>query len=242
MGTRFPSLLQPPIAFARLAGGTDAPVDALAAYRGALDEGATGLACEVHLSEDGEALVHDGSVLRSGLRRRPLSSVPAAQVPASVPRLAQVYDTCGTGLQLLVEPVDDAAADVVARVVREAGGGAEERLWLCSPDWRQAASWRACSDSARLVQITRLRAFQDGPERRAATLAGAGIDAIVLRETDWNAGLTTLFHRFGCLAFAGATKHRHRLDAVLAAGVDGVTSEAVASMVSAVAALTPPAP
>jgi len=242
VGTRFPSLLQPPIAFARLAAGADAPADALAAFRRALDQGATGLACEVHLSEDGEAMVHDGPVLRSGLRRRPLSALPAARMPASAPRLAQVYETCGTELHLLVDLVDEAVADVVAGVVRSAGRGAEERLWLCSPDWRQAASWRAHSSSARLVQATRLRAFEEGPERRAATLSAAGIDAIVLRETDWNAGLTTLFHRFGCLALAGPTRHRHRLDTVLAAGVDGVTSESVDSMVSAVAALSAPAP
>jgi hypothetical protein len=33
---------------------------------------------------------------------------------------------------------------VVGGLSREAGGGADERLWLCSPDWRQAASW-ACT-------------------------------------------------------------------------------------------------
>lgn len=236
MGTGFPSLLQPPISFARLAGGTDAPPDALAAFQGALDLGATGLACGVHLSEDGVAVVHDEAVLRSGLRRRPLAALPAAQVPTSIPRLAQIYETCGTGLHLLVDLDDDDAAAVVAGMARMAGDGAEERLWLCSPDWRRAASWRASANGARLVQATRLRAFAEGPERRAATLSAAGIDAIVLRETDWNAGLTTLFHRFGRLALAGPTRHRHRLDAVLAAGVDGVTSEAVDAMVGAVAA------
>ncbi len=234
MPTRFPSLLQPPLAFARLGEGPDVPVDPLGWFVAALDQGATGLACEVHLSEDGLAMVHAGPALRSGLRRRPLSTLPAAQIPPSVPQLAQLYETCGSGFHLAATLADEAAVDVVAGVAREAGSGAEERLWLCSPDWRRAAAWRARSRSARLVQVTRLRAFDEGPERRAATLAAGGIDAISLRETDWNAGLTTLFHRFGLLALAGPTQHRHRLDAVLATGVDAVTSDRVDEMASAV--------
>jgi glycerophosphoryl diester phosphodiesterase len=233
----FPSLLQPPIAFARLGDGASTPVDALAWFRNALDQGAAGLACEVHLSGDGQAMVHDGPVLRSGIRRQRLSALPAARIPPSVPSLAQVYERCGSRFHLAVTLADDVAADVVAGMAREAGGGADERLWLCSPDWRQAASWRTRSRSARLVQVTRLRAFEEGPERRAATLSAAGIDAISLRETDWNAGLTTLFHRFGLLSLTGPTPHRHRLDAVLAAGVDAVTSAEVDEMVSAVAAV-----
>lgn len=239
MSTRVPALLQPPVSFTRRAESRDLTDDPLALYRRALGLGATGLASEIHLSEDGEALMHAGPTLRVGLRRRALAALPSAQIPPAVPRLTQVYDACGTGFHLLVDLVDDAAAEVVTGVVREAGGGAEERLWLCSPEWRQALSWRDRSTSARLVQVTRLRAFDEGPERRAATLAAAGIDAISLRETDWNAGLTTLFHRFGLLALAGPTQHRHRLDAVLAAGVDGVTSDAVDEMVAAVAATAP---
>lgn len=236
MASRYPSLLQPPIAFARHSPGPDAPENIETYLRDGLDLGATGLACGVYLSADGEAVVHDGPVLRRGLRRRPLSTMPAAQLAPSIPRLAQLYDACGTDFHLAATLVDQAVAEVVVAVAREAGGNAEGRLWLCSPEWRQAASWRGCSDQARMVEVTRLRAIADGPERRAATLANAGIDAIELRESDWNAGLTTLFHRFGLLALAGCTSHRHRLDAVLDAGVDGVTSDQVHSMVAALAA------
>lgn len=237
MATRFPSLLQPPLAFARQGTGPDAPEDTLAYFRGALDRGATGLACEIHLSDDGEAVVHDGPVLRLGLRRRPLSALPAARLPPSIPLLTQLYEACGTDFHLAATLVDQTAAEVVTAVAREAGGDAEGQLWLCSPEWRQTASWRACSDRARLVEVTRLRAIGQGSERRAATLAAAGIDAIELRETDWNAGRTTLFHRFGILALAGASSHRHRLDAVLDVGVDGVSSDQVDPMVAAVAAV-----
>ena len=233
--THYPSLLQPPVTFARRTPGPDAPEDTLAYFRRALAGGATGLACEVHLTEDAEAVVHDGPVLRVGLRRRPLSSLPAAGVPPSILRLAHLYESCGTDFHLAATLVDRTAAEVVTAVARGAGGDAEATLWLCSPEWQQAASWRGCSDRARLVEVTRLRSLDEGPERRAARLAAAGIDAIELRDTDWNAGLTTLFHRFGLLALAGATSHRHRLDAVLDVGVDGVSSDRVDAMVAAMA-------
>ena len=235
MATRYPSLLQPPVAFARHTPGPDAPEDTLAFFRGALARGATGLACEIHLTEDAEAVVHDGPVLRLGLRRRPLSSLPAAGLPPSILRLAQLYETCGTDFHLAATLGDQRAAEVVTAVARQAGGDAEATLWLCSSEWRQAASWRSCSDRAHLVEVTRLRSLDDGPERRAARLAAAGINAIELRDTDWNAGLTTLFHRFGVLALAGATPHRHRLDAVLDVGVDGVSSDRVDVMAAAMA-------
>lgn len=235
VATRYPSLLQPPVAFARHTPGPDAPDGTLTYVRGAFDRGATGLACEVYLTEDGEAVVHDGPVLRLGLRRRPLSSLPSAGLPSSVLRLTQLYDACGTDIHLAATLVDRSAAEVVTSVAREAGGDAEARLWLCSPEWRQAASWRTCSGRARLVEVSRLRSLDEGPERRAARLAAAGIDAIELRDTDWNAGLTTLFHRFGLVALAGATSHRHRLDAVLDVGVDGVSSDQVEALVAAMA-------
>ena len=238
MATHYPSLLQPPVAFARHTPGPEAHDGTVTYLRSALDRGATGLACEVFLTEDGEAVVHDGPVLRLGLRRRPLSSLPAAGLPSSVLRLTQLYDDCGTDIHLAATLVDGPAAEVVTSVAREAGGDAEAKLWLCSPEWRQAASWRAFSGRARLVEVTRLRSLDEGPERRAARLAAAGIDAIELRDTDWNAGLTTLFHRFGLLALAGATSHRHRLDAVLDVGVDGVSSDQVDSLVAAMAMAT----
>ena len=54
--------------------------------------------------------------------------------------------------------------------------------------------------------------MREGPERRAATLADAGIDAVNLHWTDWTGGLTTLFHRFGRVAFGWDAQHRHQLD------------------------------
>ena len=68
-------------------------------------------------------------------------------------------------------------------------------------EWEQVAAWRSLSDEVKLVDSTRLRRIKEGPERRAATLADGGVDAVNMHATDWTGGLTTLFHRFERLAF-----------------------------------------
>jgi glycerophosphoryl diester phosphodiesterase len=85
------------------------------------------------------------------------------------------------------------------------------------------------------VDSTRLRALRDGPERRAAQLADAGVDAINLHHSDWSAGLTTLFHRFGVLAFGWDAQHERVLDGLLAMGIDGVYSDHVDRLVDSLA-------
>ena len=109
------------------------------------------------------------------------------------------------------------------------------RLWLCHHDWRQVAAWRSLADDVRLVDSTRLRRMREGPERRAANLAEAGIDAVNLHHTDWTGGLTTLFHRFERLAFAWDAQHERILLALLRMGVDAVYSDHVDRMVDALA-------
>jgi glycerophosphoryl diester phosphodiesterase len=75
--------------------------------------------------------------------------------------------------------------------------------------------------------------MSEGPERRAANLAGAGIEAVNLHYSDWNLGLVTLFHRFDRLAFGWDAQHGRILDGLLAMGVDGVYSDHVDRMVDA---------
>ena len=109
------------------------------------------------------------------------------------------------------------------------------RLWLCHPDWRTVATWRELSPTCKLVDSTRLRHMKDGPERRAAELADAGIDAVNLHHSDWNGGLITLFHRFEMLhASAWDCQHDRVLDELLDIGIDGVFSDHVDRMMAAI--------
>ena len=224
-------LLDRPIGFAHRGARADAPENTLEAFSLALRLGATGLESDVWLTSDGvPVLDHDG-VVRQGLRRRPISSVPRADLPGHIPELAGLYAACGSGFELSLDVKDPAAGPVAIAVARDAA--AEERLWLCHHDLDVLAGWRDLSPSVRLVDSTRLRAIKEGPERRAASHADRGIDAVNLHYSDWSAGLVTLWHRFGRYALGWDAQHERILEQLLAMGIDGVFCDHVARMVGA---------
>ena len=193
--------------------------------------GATGLESDVWLAADGVAVLdHDGKV-RSGLRSRPIASLDRASLPAHVPTLEDLYTECGTDFELSLDIKDPAAASAVVAVARAAGGGAPGRLWLCHPDWELLAEWRKEFDDVRLVNSTKMREMRMGPERRAAQLSAAGIDTVNLHYEEWTGGLTTLFHRFGVLAFGWDAQHERVLKNLVRMGIDGVFSDHVDRMV-----------
>jgi glycerophosphoryl diester phosphodiesterase len=226
-------LLRPPLGFAHRGARADAPDNTLEAFALALRLGAPGLESDVWLTGDGvPVLDHDG-VVRRGLRRRPIASLPRAQLPGHIPSLEDLYRTCGDGFHLSLDVKDARAAAPVVAVAREAGGAVPARLWLCHGDWEQVAAWRRLSDDIRLVDSTRLRRIREGPERRAASLADAGVTAINLPASDWTGGLTTLFHRFERLAFAWDAQFDRVLRSLLGMGCDAVYSDHVDRMVAA---------
>jgi glycerophosphoryl diester phosphodiesterase len=232
------ALRRPPIGFAHRGARAHAPENTIEAFLLAGRLGATGLESDVWLTADGvPVLDHDG-LARGGLRRKAIAAVAAADLPPHIPTLAQLYEACGTGYELSLDVKDAAAAGPVVAVARAAGAGATERLWLCHPDWKLVATWRRLDEGVRLVDSTRLRRIKEGPERRAASLAAAGIDAINMHHTDWTLGLTTLFHRFERYAFAWDCQHDRVLASALRMGVDAVYSDHVDRMVDAVTAAT----
>ena len=229
-------LRRPPIAFAHRGARAHAADNTLEAFRLALRLGATGIESNVWLTADGVAVLdHDGRV-GSALRRRTMASVPRASLPGHVPSLEDLYAKCGTDFELCLDVGDPAAAAVAVEVAAAAGPQAVSRLWLCHPDWELLAGWRAAWPDVRLVNSTRLRFMRHGPERRAAQLAQAGIDAVNLHHTDWTAGRTALFHRFERLAFAWDAQHERVLRSLLAMGIDAVYSDHVDRMVEVFAA------
>lgn len=208
----------------------------LEAFRLALRLGATGLESDVWLTADGvPVLDHDGRV-KAGFRHRPIGALDRAALPAHVPTLEDLYADCGTGFELSLDVKDSAAGPAVAAVARAAGGGAPERLWICHPDWELLASWREELADVRLVDSTGMKTMRQGPERRAAQLSSAGVDAVNLHHTEWTGGLTTLFHRFGRLAFAWDAQHERILRALVRMGIDGVYSDHVDRMVDVIGA------
>jgi len=233
MQQRLPSLLDPPIAFAHRGARAHAPENTIEAFTLALRLGATGLESDVWLTSDGvPVLDHDG-VVRARLRSRPISSFPRDQLPDHIPALTDLFSACGTDYDLSLDVKDPAAGPVTIAAVQEAAPTLVGRLWLCFADWRTAAALRPVDPDVKLVDSTRLGRMKEGPERRAATLADAGVDAINLHHSDWTGGLTTLFHRFRRYTLGWDAQHERVLQTLLRMGIDGVYSDWVDRMTDA---------
>jgi len=230
---RLPSKITPPIGFAHRGARAHAPENTLEAFTLARRLGATGLESDVWLTADGRAVLDHDGFAGGRLRRKPIADVVRADLPLHIPTLTELYETCGTDFDLSLDVKDEAAVAEVIAVARDAE--AEARLWLCHPDWELVATWRELSPHVKLVDSTRLSKMKEGPERRAANLTSAGIDAVNLHHSDWSGGLIALFHRFERLALGWDAQFDRTLAALLDAGIDGVFSDHTDLMMAAIA-------
>ena len=82
------------------------------------------------------------------------------------------------------------------------------------------------------MNSTSLDAMEFGPERRAAELAAARIEAVNLRQQHWTGGLTTLFHRFDVLCVGWDAQHERQIARLLDLGIDALYSDYVDRMVA----------
>lgn len=226
---------RPPIGFAHRGARAHAPENTIGAFTLAVRLGATGLETDAWLTADGEIVLDHDGVVRRGLRKRPMAEVRRAALPPHVPTLGELYDACGTALPLSVDIKDPAAAAPTVAVARAAGGDALGNLYLCTPSWEEAVSWRALSDDIKLVDSTRLRRIKEGLERRVATLKKNGFDVLNMHIDDWTGGHATLCHRFGLLAFGWDAQWRRQADALIEMGIDGIYSDHVERLMDAIA-------
>jgi glycerophosphoryl diester phosphodiesterase len=227
---RLPSLLDDPIAFGHRGARAHAPENTLESFELALRLGATGLESDVWLSADGiPVLDHDGVVRRRIGRGRPIAIVAREHLPGHVPTLEELIERCGSEYHLSLDLKDPGSGAAVIDVVERVAPKMLPRLWLCAPDWRALLPLRG--RGAKLVDSTRLARMKEGPERRAATLASEGIDAVNMHHTDWNGGLVSLFHRFERVAFGWDMQDPYVLTNALRMGLDGVYSDWVDRMI-----------
>lgn len=222
-----------PITFAHRGGAAHRRENTLDAFRHAEASGASGLESDVRMSADGvPMLVHD-AVVRRGLRRTRIDRTPAADLAElGIPRLADLYEAVGIGLEVSLDVKVPDAGPAAIEVAVEAG--ATSRLWLCSPDLDELQGLRGRDGDVRLVHSTTRTAVRENLERHAAVLSQAGVAALNLHRTEWSQGLVVLFHRFDVLAFAWDVQEVRHLREVLAYGVDGVYSDHVDRMVAVV--------
>ncbi|MCQ3814161.1 MAG: hypothetical protein KTU85_07055 [Acidimicrobiia bacterium] len=148
----------------------------------------------------------------------------------AAPSLRQLCELVGQNIELSVELKDETHFGAVVETAR--AQQPRPRLWVCHSNFEALAVRHLEATEVRLVNSASLAALPRGPERRAAQLREAGIDAVKLRHSEWTAGLVALFHRFEVLAFASDLQFDHQLAAVLNMGVDAVYGEDIAGMLA----------
>jgi glycerophosphoryl diester phosphodiesterase len=239
---RLPSLLDPPIGFAHRGARDRAPENTIEAFQLALQLGATGLESDVWLTADGVAVLDHNGVVRDGRRRRSIGAYRADELPPHIPTLRQLFEACGTEYHLSLDLKVANTGERVIEVVAAVAGELLPRLWLCAPTVDELVALRPSSSDIRLVHSARLSRLRDGPEREAAVLAEAGVDAVNLHYTDWTGGLVSLFHRFERVAFGWDLQSDHVLQPAVRMGLDGIYSDHVDVMMAILAAeYVPPA-
>ena len=221
------------ITFAHRGGRAHEPENTLRAFRRGLELGASGLESDVWLSADGHpVLVHDDRFWR-GLRHVDVRRSTAAELARhEIPRLEDLFAACGTDFELSLDLKDPASAGPTVEVLRR--HGIPERSWLCISPMALLAEVRSSHPDVRVVHSRRRDKLGTELERHAARLSGLGVDAMNMHHTDWNAGLVTLFHRFGVQAFAWDAQHVRTLRMMLDYDVDAVYSDRVDRMVATV--------
>ena len=234
---RLPSLRPEPIAFAHRGASANAPENTIAAFRLALEMGATGLESDVWATKDGHAVLdHDGTVRRL-VRTLTFDKVDRDELPRHVPSFVELVETVGAAYDLSLDIKSRTAVACLAAAVRTVGFPVD-RLWLCSPSLEVLEECGRAIEGANLVHSTRLDRIDGTLERHVAALAGAGIGTLNMHHTDWNGGRATLCHRFGIHAFGWDLQYEEPMRAAVRMGLDGVYSDRVDMMMSVVRAET----
>lgn len=222
------------IAFAHRGARAERPENTVEAFLRALELGANGLETDAWLTADGEVVLDHDGVMGPLWKRRAISACSRDELPPHIPTLGQLYAACGTDFELSIDVKDPAALSPLVEVARAAD--AAERLWLCHHDWRPMAAWRRHIPECHLVESTNLAWMKEGLAARVSALAAAGLDAVNLHRTQWSEGAVREVHAVGLKAFGWDAQTSDDLAALVTVGVDGVYSDHVERMVTALRA------
>jgi glycerophosphoryl diester phosphodiesterase len=221
------------IGFAHRGGSGHGPDNQLDTFAAALRLGATALETDAWVTADGVVVLdHDGVLREARRRRQPIAQVRRDQLPAHVPTLDELYDRCGTEMDLAID-VSSAriAAEVAAVAARR---HASSQLWLVSPHSARLANIDS-PNRAVTVRGTTMR----GPRRHAAFrgIRDAGMDAVNARWVWWTPRFVEEVHDLGMRAFGYDCQQPGSLRRALGMGLDAVFSDHVETMLAALAAV-----
>jgi glycerophosphoryl diester phosphodiesterase len=212
------------LGFAHRGASAHAPENTLWAFRRALEMGATGIETDVWLTSDGVPVLHHGE----RVRRRAIGQWASTALPGRVPTLRDLYDACGSDLDLSLDLKDGRSAEAVLEVARTVGHD-RRRLWLCGGVAGPLA-WRTLDSAVRLVAGTDPRRQPDW-RGHLHRLADGGIDAVNMRRRHWTRALVDDVHAAGLLAFGWDAQSTRRIRVLLDLGCDAVYSDHVDRLV-----------
>lgn len=230
MQQRIASLRSDPIAFAHRGAKAHSRENTLPAFVLGLKLGANGLETDAWTTADGQIVLDHDGVVRSLGRKRPISSFNARDLPAHIPTLGMLFETCGVNFDLSIDIKDTTSFLGCVETARDFGFD-ESRLWLCHYSSSIIIEQRRVLPDVRLVDSTRLARIKEGLEMRCASLSTNGIDALNMHHSDWTGGSTTLAHKFGLHAFGWDAQFDYVLSNSLRLGLDGIFSDHVDTMV-----------
>jgi glycerophosphoryl diester phosphodiesterase len=221
-----------PIGFAHRGARSERRENTLDAFSRALELGANGLESDAWITADGVVVLDHDGVIGSLWRRRPISTQSRSDLPDHIPSLEELFQECGTDFELSLDIKDPASLESVMRIAGAAG--ATGKLWLCYQDWRLMAAWKGVTAGAHLVESTHTNWMSEGLGPRAAALDAAGIHAINLHGSDWNAERLKEVHQAGLLGFGWDAQSKAEILRLLDLGLDGLYSDHVDRMVAAI--------
>ena len=221
------------IAFAHRGARSERPENTLPAFARALELGANGLESDAWLTADGVVVLDHDGVLGPIWRRRAISTCLRSDLPAHIPTVQELYDSCGTDFELSIDVKDPAALLPLVEAARSAA--AAERLWLCHNDWRPMAGWRRVAPECHLVESSNLAWMKEGLGARVSALAAAEMDALNLHRTQWSEEAVRELHAVGLRAFGWDAQSREDIEALVAVGVDAIYSDHVDRLVAVMA-------
>lgn len=227
VSTRISPRRLPPLALAHGGAATVEPPDTRAAVALGHRLGATGLESGLWLTADDVPVVSGPGSRRRGIRKRPIADLTRDDLGDEAVTVSAALELSGPD-GVVVLRVGDAAA-----VEPACSADPDNRVWLVADDIDTLGEWRATWPDRVLVHAARLQRLPSGPERLAATIAAAGINAVQFPHEDWTGGLVTLFHRFDIECLAWNAPHDRMLDDLLRMGCDAISSPNVERLVDA---------
>ncbi len=191
---------------------------------GVINGDVDGIAVTARLTADGVVVAADSDRIRTGLRRRRIDQLDAADLHPEVPTITALLARLPDPNPLLVAVGGDSHFEAILAAARDLGSEVEKRLWLAGHEHQDLIRWRPRTDAVLLLATARRR-VGDGVEKMMAALHGDDLDGVSMSHGDWSGGTIALAHRFGLRTHAHGARHSRELAAVIDAGIDALTAE-----------------